>query len=321
MSSSIKIIIVIFICLSFRLYAIDDNPPLIFFKAERINDVTTRIPFKLIDHLIVVEAALLDKIGNFIIDTGSESLILNSNYFRPTRKYREDGQEKNGIHNSIDNVRQKHLEALSMNSLNLNQLNADIVDLSSIENLKRVTILGIIGFDVLKNFEVFIDLHLNQITLTKIDKYGNHLAEKIYAERIQDSLDFKLNRHTIIINAFVGKRKVQFGLDSAAEYNQLNETIDSKILAYFYPGKKLSLTGASGKQIQVLAGKLYRVSLKDSIYLGPMKTVLTDLKKMNSAFSSKLDGILGFEFLMQKRTIINYKKRKLYFIKSPITTH
>ena len=108
---------------------------------------------------------------------------------------------------------------------------------------------------------------------------------------------------------------------TAAEYNQLNKRIDSEILDYFYPGKELKLTGASGKKMQVLAGKLYRVKLSDSIYFGPMKTVLTNLKKMNSAFGTNLDGVLGFEFFAQKRTIINYKKRKLYFIKNPIIEH
>ena len=61
--------------------------------------------------------------------------------------------------------------------------------------------------------------------------------------------------------------------------------------------------------------------MNDSIYFGPMKTVLTNLRKMNAAFGTRLDGVLGFEFFAQKRTIINYRKKKLYFIKSPIITH
>jgi len=34
----------------------------------------------------------------------------------------------------------------------------------------------------------------------------------------------------------------------------------------------------------------------------------------------QLDGILGYEFFAQKRTIINYKKEKLYFIDYPLPT-
>ena len=78
------------------------------------------------------------------------------------------------------------------------------------------------------------------------------------------------------------------------------------------------LTGASGKKIEVLAGKLYRVKLTDNIYFEPMTTILTNLNKMNEAFCTSLDGVMGYEFLRQKRTIINYKKEKLYFINYPI---
>ncbi len=321
MHQSIKIIIALFI--SVKLFAAEINPPevklpIIFTKAEIINGSTTRIPFKIIDQLIVVEVAILDKEGNFIIDTGSEALILNSVHFKPTREHRQNGQLKSGIHNDIENVKEKYLDFLSIKDLSLEKLNADVIDLSHIERVKKIELLGIIGYSILKDFEIFIDMHLNQITLTKTDKDGERLSKKVYAETIHDSIDIKLKKHTIIIDAFVGNKKVKFGLDTAAEYNQLNENLDSKILDYFYPSSKLKLTGASGQKMEVLAGKLYRVKLNDSIYFGPMKTVLTNLKKMNSAFGSNLDGILGFEFFAQKRTIINYKKRKLYFIKSPI---
>lgn len=318
---SIKILIALLITVP--LFATENippeaKPPIIFSNAEIVNPSTTRIPFKVIDQLIIVEVELLDKEGNFIIDTGSETLILNSVHFKPTMKFRNDGESKSGIHNDIENVKEKHLDELSIKNLSIERLNADVIDLSHIEKTKKIEILGIIGHSILKDFEIFIDLHLNQITLTKTDKYGNRLSDKVYAETIHDSIDFKLKQHTIILEAFVADKKVKFGLDTAAEYNQLNKNVDSEILNYFYPSRELKLTGASGKKAKVLAGKLYRVSLNNTIYFGPMKTVLSDLKNMKSAFGVQLDGILGFEFFAQKRTIINYKKKKLYFIKSPI---
>ncbi len=323
MHQSIKIIITLLI--SVKLFATEVTPPkvkppIIFTKAEIINASTTRIPFKIIDQLIIVEVQILDKEGNFIIDTGSETLILNSAHFNPTRKHRDDGQQRSGIHNDIEYVQEKHLDLLSIKDLSLQKLNADVIDLSHIEKIKKIELLGIIGYSILKDFEVFIDMHLNQITLTKTDRKGNRLSDKVYAEAIQDSIDFKLKKHTIILDVFVGNKKLKFGLDTAAEYNQLNKNLDSEILDYFYPSKELKLIGVSGKKMKVMAGKLYRVKLNDSIYFGPMKTVLTNLRKMNNAFSTHLDGILGFEFFAQQRTIINYKKQKLYFIKFPIST-
>ncbi|RED43434.1 aspartyl protease [Winogradskyella eximia] len=316
MNQSINIFIALLI--SAKLFAADYKPPIIFTKAEIVNASTTRIPFKIVDQLIVVEVELLNIEGNFIIDTGSETLILNSVHFKTTTRFRQENKQASGVHGNIDNVREKLLDKLSIESLNLEQLNADVIDLSHIEKIKKIEVLGIIGYNVLKDFEIFIDMHLNQITLSKTDKNGELLSKKVYAETIHDSINFKLKNHTIVLDALIENHKVKFGLDTGAEYNQLNKKLDSEILDYFYPSKELGLTGASGKKTQVMAGKLYRVKLNDSIYFGPMKTVLTNLKKMNSAFNTNLDGVLGFEFFAQQRTIINYKKQKLYFIKFPI---
>lgn len=323
MHQSIKIIFIILLHLSNTLFAIETKtpevkPPITFTKAEIVNATTTRIPFKVIDQLIVVEVGILNKEGNFIIDTGSETLILNSVHFKSTRLYGQTGKQKSGVNGDIESVKEKYLDKLSIDNFNIEKLNADVINLSHIEKIKKIEVLGIIGYSVLKDFEVFIDMHLNQITLTKTDKKGNPLSKKVYAETIHDSIDFKLKRHTIVIDAKIEKHDLKFGLDTGAEYNQLNKNLDSEILDYFYPSKELKLTGASGATIKVMAGKLYRVKLNDSIYFGPMTTVLTNLRNVNSAFSTNLDGILGFEFFAQQRTIINYKKQKLYFIKFPI---
>ena len=295
------------------------NPlePIIFTKSETVNDYTTRIPFKLIDHLIVVEAELLDQKGNFIIDTGSETLILNKVHFKTFDPYYRKTKSTSGVLNSVDDPLERQLKEFVIKNLILTNKTSDVIDLSHIEMSKKMNLLGIIGFNILKDYEVFIDLHLNQITLSKIDTNGNTLDPNVYLETIADSIPFKLKNHTIVFDAYIDDIKLKFGLDTAAEYNQLNKHSGRKILKYYVPSKRMMLTGASGKQIEVLAGKLHRVKINDTTYFGPMVTILTNLSNMNEAFGTKLDGIVGYEFLRQKRTIINYKKEMLYFVDYP----
>ena len=160
MHQSIKVIIVFLMSLpifanDFNTVPIKEVPPLYFTKAELVNASTTRIPFKIIDQLIVVEVELLDKEGDFIIDTGSESLILNSAHFKPTKEYGNQGKLKSGVHNDIEGVKEKYLDLLSINNMDLKKLSADVIDLSHIEKAKKLKLLGIIGYDVLKDFEIF----------------------------------------------------------------------------------------------------------------------------------------------------------------------
>ncbi|MDD7887667.1 hypothetical protein [Flavivirga sp. 57AJ16] len=298
----------------------DTYTPIFFTQAEVLDNYTTRIPFKLIDHLIVVEAELLNKKGNFIIDTGSETMILNKIHFPDFYEYQRKSQETSGVIQSIDNSHQRRIKEFALESLKLHNKDSDVIDISHIEKSKKIKLLGIIGYSILKDYEVFIDLHLNQITLTKVDRFGNKLNDNIYLEKIVDSLPFNLKNHTIIVCGTVNNQKVKFGIDSAAEFNQINRKVNRKVLKYFIPKRRLSLSGAGNKKIEVLAGKLHRVKLSKTIYFGPMLTVLTNLNKMNEAFGTQLDGILGYEFFAQKRTIINYQKEKLYFINYPLNT-
>jgi hypothetical protein len=44
-----------------------------------------------------------------------------------------------------------------------------------------------------------------------------------------------------------------------------------------------------------------------------MKTLLTSLDAINEGFDAQMDGVLGYEFLKSRRTMINYVTRKIYF--------
>lgn len=289
-----------------------------FPQAELLNSNTTRIPFKLVDHLIVIEAQLLNQTGNFIIDTGSETLILNKHHFKGRNSSIRAPKQTTGVLDFIDNPLEKRLREFIIKDLVIQNKLSDVIDLSHIEVNKKIHLLGIIGYDILKDYEIFVDLHLNQITLSKINAKGDKLDKSGYLEKVIDSVDFKLINHTIVIEATVNGQTLKFGLDTAAEYNQLNKRINKKALKQFFPKQRMQLIGASGQKIEVLAGKLYRVKLTESIYFGPMVTILTNLNQMNNAFGTKLDGVLGYEFFRQQRTIINYKKEKLYFVKNPL---
>lgn len=317
--SCIIIIILLFWNFTFA-YNDVNKSPILFTNAEVLNEYTTRIPFKLIDHLIVVEAELLNQKGNFIIDTGSENLILNQVHFSNFYAYQRKEAASSGILQTIDNPYEKRIKELALSNFKLKNKTSDVINLSHIETSKKVKLLGIIGFSILKDYEVFIDLYLNQITLTKVDKFGNKLSDKVYLEKITDSLDFNLKNHTIIINGTVNYQSIRFALDSGAEFNQINKSVNKKALRYFIPKRRLSLSGAGNRTIKVMAGKLHRVKLSKTIYFGPMQTVLTNLEKMNEAFGTQVDGVLGYEFFAQKRTIINYQKEKLYFINYPMNT-
>lgn len=287
-----------------------------FPNAEYLSENTVRIPFKLVDHLIVIEAEVLKQKGNFIIDTGSESLILNSTHFKNTHSVPSHALHS-GVSSTVEDVRKKWLRQFFVKNFSIDGVQSDIIDLSHIEKNKKIALHGIIGYNVLKGYEVFVDFYLKQLTLSSIDDNGNKLDKLPFLEKITDSISFQLVKHTIVIDGFVNKEKLRLGLDTGAEVNLLDRKASSKVFKKFLNPKKIKVLGAGKKKMEVLAGKLHKLKLTETIYSGPMRTIITDLKSMKSTYGITLDGVLGFEFIAMRRTIINYKKEKLYFVKLP----
>ncbi|QCX37824.1 hypothetical protein FF125_05000 [Aureibaculum algae] len=313
-----RLFIFVFLCSSTILFADDKEKSantLQFPKAEYIGENTVRIPFKLYDRLIVIEAEIFNRKGNFIIDTGAEKLLLNNVHFDGTNNKPSDLMHS-GVSSEIDEVKIKWLKKILVKDFSIDNVKSNILDLSHIEKTKKMQLFGVIGYDVLRDYEIFIDFYLKQITLSKINNDGDKVDKLPYLEKITDTLNFSLRKHTVVLDSYVNNQKLRFGLDTGAEMNLLDKSVSKKVMKNFKTPKQIVVVGAGKQKRNVLAGKLHKVKLSSTIYCGPMKTIITNLKNMNVAYGTELDGVLGYEFIVTRRMILNYKKKQLYFVKT-----
>lgn len=247
--------------------------------------------------------------GNFIVDTGSERLLLNKDYIR--------------VHASSNSVaalgntgnvsgKEKHIDSLNIDQLAVRNLLAHIVDLNHIEDKKNTKIMGILGYNVFQNFEVLFDFQNSRIVLSKVDKKGVRLDSIAFYERPYDSVSFELKKHFIVLDAFVNGIKLEVILDSGAELNLIDRKVNKKVLEKFTIIKRINLLGVGKKQVEVLAGTLEDVKCGNQESKS-MNTLLTSMDEINTSFGVNVQGVLGYEFLGKRRTLINYQKRKLYF--------
>ena len=155
-------------------------------------------------------------------------------------------KSKEKEHDNIKSACKQVLDQLK--EIVVNKITADVVNLSNIEKSKNFRLLGIIGYKVLKQYELFIDLYLNQITLWKIDKKGVKLDQSKFLERISDSIPFTLKKHTIVINSSIQDKKLKLGLDSGAEYNQINKRWTKKLNNNFNGFRRMFVLGVGNKK-------------------------------------------------------------------------
>ncbi len=316
---------VLLVCVAFSLllpkHLFADSPPendlslaipLQFPLAVYTNPNTVHIPFKMVGRLIAVEAQVDTISGTFIFDTGAERLLLNKRYF--------DGYHgaanltAMGNTGAIEVVKHQWVDSLLWDNLVFGKVHANVLDLSHIEQRKKIRLIGIIGYDVFKDFEVLIDFQLMQLVLSKVDKKGNRLDQQAFTEIPYDSVDFKLHRHIIILRTEIDGITLKFSLDSGAELNLIDRRVKRRVLDHFEIVKRVKMLGTGRKSIEVLAGNLLHVKCGNQENEG-MRTLLTNLSEMNEAFKTGLDGVMGYEFLAPRRTLINYKKKKLFFFR------
>ncbi|MEL7123088.1 MAG: hypothetical protein AAFO07_26800, partial [Bacteroidota bacterium] len=187
-----------------------------------------------------------------------------------------------------------------------------ILNLSHLESKRNTRVVGILGYDVFKDYEIFLDYPFRQLVLSKLDRKGERLDADAYGEIPIDSIDFKMARHGILIEAQVQGIPMRFNLDSGAELNLLDRKVNRKVLDNFKILKRVVLMGAGNREIETLAGILSGVKCGKQP-AGSMRTLLASMDDLNRTFGTRLDGVMGFEFLRPRRTLINYKKKKLYF--------
>lgn len=270
------------------------------------------VPFTSIGGLIILKGRVNSDEGNFILDTGANGLVLNDFYFTPDRSLASERGVGLSGKTSV-------LGALAVDSFHFDQLTfpntaAQTINLQHLENRKRTKILGLIGYDILKDFEIMIDYRRRILTFSKTDKFGNIMTTLPHTINKVDSFLFKLGNHIPVITLKVQGKTKRMGIDTGAEYNLLNIRRSKNIMSNFKILKTIEIN-TTGKPVDALAGKLYRVALKEKYKCGGMSTVLINFRHLENIYNTKLDGILGYEFLAPWLFSINYKKQKLFLHK------
>ncbi|GLR16973.1 hypothetical protein GCM10007940_15880 [Portibacter lacus] len=270
------------------------------------------VPFNYYQSLIILKAKIGDQEGNFILDTGANGLVLNSQYFSPTSVSNHTAY---GISGEVSKIGKSEVEEMEMEQLVFHDLEAENIDLTEIENKKNIKILGLIGYDVIKDYEIMLNYRERYVTFSKLDDQGEMILKLPHTQEKIDSFSFTLGNFIPVIEVKIGDESKRMGIDTGAEYNVLDNKRNRNVLENFKVINRINISGADGKQKQALAGILYRLKLSEKYKCASMATILTNMNYLNQIYGTNLDGILGHGFLAPWIFSINYKQKKIYLHK------
>lgn len=255
------------------------------------------VPFTIIEGMMLVEASMNQEKGNYIIDTGAPSLVINE---KPTSDRQVVGR---GISEGLvtDEVTVKDFNWSGIHKKNVNAFK---VDISHLEKVSGKTIVGIIGYDILKEVELLVDYQTQMVQLIPIKNKSTEQPIAI--------IPFTMQAHLPVIKVKIGKKKLRLALDSASESNILDDKFLKKLNNNLLSNQQIGEIQGVDQQIKkVQVATIQHTTVKDLTF-DDMSYLFTDLSHLKSESNLYIDGLLGYPFFKQRKISINYKERKIY---------
>ena len=314
-----KSIAIIFLSILSIAGKVESKPrgPVVRINSEQGPDsLSCIIPFSRAGNLILIRAKADTTEGNFILDTGAPNLVLNMTYFRNYPAVSVPDEETGGITGGVSVSSHTIIEKFSFGPVEYDQLTADRINLGHIENSKGIKILGLMGVQLFKNFEMIIDYENSLLYLHRISKKE---AAVYKSDQLKDTVSyssFPINvmNDRILVYAQLAGKKLTLIIDSGAESNVLDSRLPNKIFDNVSINRRVIINGTGSKKVEALYGEMTNMSIGKQ-RLDTLPVLITNPEKMCFAYDQCLDGILGFDFLSLHKIGFNFVTRKMYIWK------
>jgi predicted aspartyl protease len=291
----------------FLFVSISSTAPDIYHPVFPANTDSVIIPLKKAGRLFLIEAKVEDQTGNLVFDTGASNLVLNSTYFRD--HVRSGTTVTSGITGSLGKIERITVEKMEFGELTYQQMRADVANLGHIENKRGVKILGLVGFGMMKSVEIILDASRSELRLYKVDKEGKRINSKSAGIKSDYIQEIEGNGNILFLKAMIAGKNLNFCFDTGAETNAIGSDANKTILSTLTITRRIELKGAGNAKSEVLFGRMNDFTM-GAKKINDMETIVTNLRSLNEAYNTTIDGMLGYNFLEQGVITINFVKRQ-----------
>lgn len=271
------------------------------------------VPFQKAGNLIMVKALLNGEQRNFILDSGSPVLVLNNNHQKSTSdKGGKSISNAIGVGGAIDQMGLETIGSLQFGEIGMDSQEVISMDLSHLEKELRTSIHGLIGYEVIKDYDVLFDYKKKRITFIK-PEYTEQYFKQFYSSKKQIQIPIDMQAHIAIVEGKINGKEYTLGIDCGAESSLLDVKYKESLLSSLKKIKEEQLAGADKSITTILIGKLKNMEIAGI----PFETELAfnDMDPINKGYQMKLDGLIGYDILSKQPTLISYENKKLVFLK------
>ena len=265
------------------------------------------IPLRRSGNIFLIEAEVDGEKGYLVLDTGASGVVLNRTYFR--YHVVMNRQVAGGVTGSVAGVEKIGVDQIIISGLKFKGVIADLANLGHIENRRGVKILGLIGFALIRNFEIVLDAGQSELQLFKTNKKGERIDLSTPAFVADYKCPFDEKNNILFLSTALKGKRMNFCFDTGAETNVIDRDAPRSLLNSVTITRRSTLNGAGETTTDVLFGTMNDFQFGEKT-LDPMETIITNLNQLSESYGVRIDGMLGYSFFSRGVICINFVKKE-----------
>lgn len=276
-----------------------------------------RVPLRLSGKMILLPGQVDGIAGFFLLDTGAPELILNRRYFPDYNPTDSRTLHTIGHSNVICRI---YIDSFSVGKLYRYRFQVPVMDMTPTEKLLGAPLLGLLGYEVIRNFELRIDYYGLQVSLCRLDEQGEPL--RAWQARGPDhSLYFSMSGHLPILKTTLsGGRRLYLGLDSGSSVNIVHHRVRRTVRELAFDRRSITYQCIGIKERNAPLYTLPYLDIQAAYRIHYWRTTIEDLSGFRQQ-GINIDGILGANFFRMGRVSLNYRKKYIRIWDDPERTN
>jgi predicted aspartyl protease len=242
---------------------------------------------------------------DFILDTGAGTSLLSSDLLKQLQVKVVGSKEGQSAGGKVS-VSLAKVDSLAVAEAQVDDVDVGIVDLSQIGKTIGAKIDGDLGYNFLRHFRIAIDYRECVIRFDdpkRVENFGRTPLTEIPMRLASPA------KPLLLVNVHAnGRGPFQFAIDTGTSTTAITPELAKKLGVVSKPigagttaGAPVDVTAGTLKSFQVGAAKIDKMDV----------IVANFFEMLSTAVGTKLDGIVGYNFLRQYKVVFDYPNELL----------
>ncbi|MEM9824499.1 MAG: retropepsin-like aspartic protease [Bacteroidota bacterium] len=255
------------------------------------------IPFKKVNGLIILQAEVDGKKGNYLLDTGANAILIDG-------ESEPDGKAVATVHGEVA-MSSRKIEQFKVGTFVQRNLDAHIISLSSLKKELGLDLDGIIGGGYFMPRTMTLDFEQSTLTLTST-KVADLDLEAF------STVAFQIWNEIPVVTIEIEGKHYAFAMDSGASVHFMDQKIFAHLTSITPLNEVSKVLTVSQVTLEQNRFVLDQFKMGTTAF-GGHHFLAQDFSLVNEEMDQALAGILSLSQMVREKVIFDFKQQKIYY--------